>query len=693
MKPLLIEIGTEEIPAGYIVPALDAFCQRLTGRLRALRIDCGQAKVYGTPRRLAVYVEDVAERQQTIVSELMGPPERVAFDDKGQPTVAACKFAEKAGVPVERLELKETEKGRYLCVKRTDRGRSTPVILREVLPEIFSSIPFPKTMRWGELRTVFARPVHCLIVLLGERAVSVSFAGVKSGRHTFGHRFMKPGKIRLKSAEQYLDVLTDAWVVADMNLRRSMMEEGMELAVRTTGGRILEDPDLVEENCHLVEYPEVVLGHFDEKFLEVPREVLVTAMREHQRYFAVVNGQGAIMPYFIAVNNTRARDMGVVAAGHERVLRARLEDARFFFHADLKNSMDQWVQRLKSVVFQAELGSVHDKTVRIQKLAGILCQGLGLDAKTGAWLERAAILCKADLVSHVVNEFSKLQGVMGRIYAQRSGEPVHVATAIEEHYRPVSSKGLLPSETTGAVLAMADKIDTICGCFYLGLVPTGASDPYALRRQAIGIIQIALEKDFNFSISELVGASMKMLGAAQADLDEKTAETCLFLENRMAYLLEDDGIPKDLAAAVISASSDRITDVWRRAAALQKLKSEKDFQSLAVAFKRVVNIIRKASASDTAALSIKPGHFSHPAESALYEACMKAGQSVSRHFEANDIDAAFGEIVSIKPGVDDFFDSVLVMDDDLDVRKNRLALLQQISDMFARLADFSKIST
>jgi len=693
MKPLLIEIGTEEIPAGYIVPALNAFCRRLVDRLTALRIDCGQARVYGTPRRLAVYICDVADRQQTVVSELTGPPERVAFDENGRPTVAARKFAEKNGVSVDKLEIRETGKGRYLCARKTERGRPTPAVLKEILPEIITAIPFPKTMRWADLRVAFARPVHSLVVLYGQRAVSVSFAGVKSGRHTFGHRFLKPGKIRLQSPEQYVDALAGAWVMADMDQRRAEMQKRMARAVESAGGRIVEDMELVEENTHLVEFPEVVLGHFDEKFLELPKQVLVTAMREHQRYFAVVNENDEILPHFIAVNNNVARDMQVVAAGHERVLRARLEDARFFFHADLKTSPENMVERLKSVIFQAELGSVYDKTMRIRRLANLLGSRLGLDATGLAHADRAAFLCKADLVSHVVNEFPKLQGVMGRIYARRAGEAEPVAEAIEQHYRPTYSGGELPSAVTGAVLSIADKIDTICGCFYLGLVPTGASDPYALRRQAIGIIQTAMDQDLDFRLSESVGCALEMLGAAGEHLETKTAEVCGFMENRMAFLLEDAHIARDLAAAVISVSADRIPDVRQRAAALQRLKSEPDFQSLAVAFKRVVNIIRKADSADTTVSEIRVQMFADPAETALHEALLEAEKTVSRLLAQKDMDAAFARIAGLKPRVDAFFDTVLVMDENPEVRKNRLALLQRISDLFARLADFSKIST
>ncbi|MCF8024205.1 MAG: glycine--tRNA ligase subunit beta [Desulfobacteraceae bacterium] len=693
MNPLLIEIGTEELPSGYIAPALEAFKSRLIARLRELRIECGQAFVYGTPRRLAVLVQDVADRQRSATTQITGPPERVAFDEQGNTTVAARKFAEKSGVSVNKLQVKDTEKGRYVCVQKTEQGRSAAAVLRRVLPELISSIPFPKTMRWGELRVAFARPVHSITALLGERSVSFTFGDIRSGRRTFGHRFMKPGRIRLDSADQYLDVLADAYVLADMDQRRSVMYESLQQTVKKIKGHILEDPELVETNNNLVEYPAVVLGDFDEKFLELPREVLVTAMREHQRYFAVVDDKNGIMPYFVSVNNTRARNMEVVAKGHERVLKARLEDARFFYHQDLKVRLDERVESLKSVVFQAELGSVYDKTARIRQLGQRLSGMLGIESRQRTHIDRAALLCKTDLVSHVVNEFPKLQGVMGRVYAKVKGEPGEVAEAIEAHYRPAYSGGPLPETTIGAVLSIADKIDTICGCYCAGLVPTGASDPYALRRQGIGIILTALGKGLEFSLSEIISACLEMFSLKGEELDKKAQDVLRFLENRMEYLLEDSGIPKDLALAAISASSDRIPDVWRRARALHSLKSAPDFESLAVAFKRVVNIIRKADPEDVKDTTVNAYRFSEPAEKALYNSFLQARERVAADLAEGGIDDAFSEIAALKPEVDAFFDTVLVMSEDPVIRKNRLALLKQISDLFARLADFSRIST
>ncbi|MGM0453178.1 MAG: glycine--tRNA ligase subunit beta, partial [Thermodesulfobacteriota bacterium] len=553
MDRLLIEIGTEEIPAGYIEPALTALRSRLMEKLDGARIGHGAAAVYGTPRRLALMVEDVADRQTAVTTEMMGPPERVAFDENAKPTKAAEKFAEKAGVSVNRLQIKDTEKGRYLFVEKTDRGQATSTVLKQVLPEVILGLPFAKTMRWGDLRIAFARPVHSVVALYGKKVIGFPVGDVKSGRQTFGHRFLQPGRIKLDHPDQYLDALRRAWVIADIDERQSMMQSGMQRAVEAVSGHILPDDELVKIVTHLVEYPEVVRGGFDEKFLQLPREILVTAMREHQRYFAVVDDANEMMPYFVAVSNNCARDMAVVAAGNERVLKARLEDARFFYNNDVKVSLDACVEKLKSVVFQAELGSVYDKVERVRKLAAIIADRLSLGETERRHIDRAAWLCKADLVSQVVDEFPKLQGVMGRIYARVAGEAGPVARAIEEHYRPTYSGGPLPGTTTGAVLSIAEKLDTLCGCFYIGLIPTGASDPYALRRQGIGLIQIARQNGFAVSLSECIFSGMANFGDPDTEKARQSIDAAYeFLQNRMAHLLEEEGISKDLVAAVLA---------------------------------------------------------------------------------------------------------------------------------------------
>jgi glycyl-tRNA synthetase beta chain len=440
---------------------------------------------------------------------------------------------------------------------------------------------------------------------------------------------------------------------------------------------------------NLVEYPVPVVGSFEQKFLEVPGEILITAMREHQKYFAVVDADHKLMPYFVAVNNTQAIDMKLVASGHERVLRARLTDAEFFYHADSRIPMDEMSGKLRSVMFQAELGSVYDKTLRVEKLAAKLSDMLNLDGAVASRISRSALLCKSDLVSHVVGEFPKLQGIMGRIYARNANEAVEVSAAIEEHYRPTYSGGALPDTIEGAVVSIADKLDAICGFFSIGLVPTGASDPHALRRQGVGIIQICLDKNFIFPLSELIACSASML----SDRTTLCDEVLEFLKGRMAHLLEEDGISKDMVSAILSVPVKNVVDVWKRAHAMQQLKSMPDFEVLAVAFKRVVNIIKKSSPEDIGDRGVDETLFEHPTESALYETFKMIQGTVTDLLNKGDINRSFAEIAKLRPTVDRFFDDVMVMAENLNLRKNRLALLGEISKLFEMLADFSKITT
>ena len=696
MAQLLVEIGTEELPAGYIGPALKAFAESLVQHLEQHRISYGAARVFGTPRRLAVMIDDVADRQTPQTQEIMGPPAKVAFDESGTPTVAAKKFAEKNGIPVNRLSIAETEKGRYVVARKTDPGRATRMILKNSLAGLILAIPFPKTMRWSNLNIAFARPIHSVLALLGGQVISFMVGDIKSNRYTFGHRFLHPKKIKLSDSAAYLPALQDAWVMADISRRRAQMGQQMAAAVKPAGGYVLPDEELVDIVTNLIEYPATILGAFDERFLEIPREVLITAMREHQRYFAVVDGKNQVMPYFLAVNNTLAKDMDLVKRGHERVLKARLEDARFFFKTDLNISPDDMTDKLKHVLFQADLGSVFDKVSRVRSVAEKLAGHLALAPETAKQLDRAAWLSKADLVSHMVNEFPKLQGVMGRIYALGAGEEMLCAQAIEEHYRPVYSGGQLPETLPGSVLSISEKIDTICGCFLIGLIPTGTSDPYALRRQGIGLLQIILENGFTLAIDDLVRMSLSTFtDIAPRISPEKAAEqVASFLMNRLAHILESEGVAKDAVAAVLAVSqSEGLPVIAEKARSLQRLKTEPEFETLATGFKRVVNIIRKADSADTAKEAIEPGLFEYPAENALFEKFTAIQDQVRQLLAERQIDEAFTAVSTLRAPVDKFFDDVLVMTDDAALRQNRLALLSQISRLFALLADFSRIST
>ena len=449
---------------------------------------------------------------------MIGPPANVGFDAEGKPTVAARKFAEKVGVPVGRLRVKETEKGSYLVVEKTERGGATSTLLKQILPDVILATPFPKKMRWADLEIEFARPIHSIVALYGKQVIRFQLGNVRSGRATRGHFFMSAAKMKLAHADTYLDELRKARVLADLAERKAALRREITSVAQSLGGQILPDEDLVDINTNLVEYPIAAAGKFDQEFLEVPEAVLITAMREHQKYFSVVDRQGKLMPCFVSVNNTAARDMGLVAKGHERVIRARLADAKFFYRGDLEVSNDERVEKLKGVLFQAQLGTMLEKAQRVSKIAVHLAAAVSSNADGPSLpdlqkhVARAAQLCKSDLVSHVVGEFPRLQGIMGRVYAALAGEAPEVAIAVEEHYRPVYSGAPLPQSLTGAILGIADKIDTICGCFSVGLVPTGASDPYALRRQGIGIVQIMLDRKFEFSLQELIQISLRLFG-------------------------------------------------------------------------------------------------------------------------------------------------------------------------------------
>lgn len=692
MDTLLLEIGTEEIPAGYIEAALSAMSSLMLQRMKDERIEHGGAKTFGTPRRLAVMIEGVSAKQAPLTTEVTGPPENAGFDDSGRPTVAGIKFAEKMGVPVKSIKIKRTDKGSYLCAVKTDPGLSSKEVLKRLLPQIITAIPFPKVMKWADLDVRFARPIQSVLALLGRQIIPFEIGNIKSGRYAFGHRFMHSGKIGISHPAEYLEKLISAHVIADISERKNDIRKQIENIAAGMKGRVLEDDDLVNVVTNLVEYPVPVAGKFDELYLEVPDEILINSMREHQKYFAVTGDNGRLLPCFIAVNNTMAKNMALVARGHERVLRARLEDARFFYRNDINVPMDKWVEKLKGVLFQARLGSMYGKTERIEKLTEYLSDANCPEIKKHA--VRAARLCKADLVSQVVGEFPKLQGVMGRIYAANAGEEKDVAVAVEEHYRPVYSGGALPATTVGAVVGIADKIDSICGCFSAGLIPTGASDPYALRRQGIGIIQIMLDKKFSFSLKALIEKSLILFDKEKTGEIKETVEKVFgFLENRVSHLLVEQGYSKDVVSAIVSVSADNIPDVWNKAAALQKLRSAPDFEPLAVAFKRVVNIIKKSAAeiADLRAFTVNERLFEKECESALFSAYRDVEIRVSGNLVKKDFEQALLDIASLKIPVDAFFEGVLVMTDDRDIRNNRLALLGSISGLFTLFADFSKI--
>ena len=699
MDKLLLEIGTEEIPAGYIEPALNAMADDLTQRLATARIDCGEVEVSGTPRRLAIIIDNVAAKQQPLSEEVIGPPEKIAFDDSGKPTMAARKFAEKVGVAVNRLKVKQTDKGRYLFARKTERGLATRTLLKTILPEVIESIPFPKRMKWGELHVTFARPIHSVVALYGSQIVSFKVGEVKSGRYVRGHYFMHPDKIKINHPDMYVTALKEARVIVDIQARKKEVKKKIDEAASGIGGKVLPDNELLDIVTNLVEYPAPVIGRFDDEFLALPPEILITAMREHQKYFALIDDNDDLLPAFVAVNNTVVKDMDLVADGNGRVIRARLADAQFFYNNDTAVSMETWVEKLKGVTFQAKLGTMHAKALRVQNLAEMLSEKVIEDRPVDyappalkAYVSQAALLSKADLVSEVVGEFPKLQGVMGRIYAREAGEPPEVSQAIEEHYRPTYSGGVLPKTLTGAVVSIADKLDSICGFFSVGLIPTGASDPYALRRQGIGVIQIMNANGFTFSLSDAVERSLLLYEIE--DINRRLSfrgQVLDFLRNRINRMLVGEGYAKDMVQAVTHMSVDHVPNVWHRVRALKTLKSKADFDALAGTFKRVGNIIRKAGIEDAG--PVAEDLFEEKSESSLHSACQQVTRQVSENLHNKDFDGALLKVAALKKPVDIFFDDVMVMAEDRALRNNRLALLRQVAELFDQFADFSRIAT
>ncbi|NOX33946.1 MAG: glycine--tRNA ligase subunit beta [Deltaproteobacteria bacterium] len=691
MNTLLIEIGTEEIPAGYIIPALNAFKLRIIASLDKSRIKHGDSEVFGTPRRLALMINDVADMQDAKTSTITGPPERVGFDENGRPTLAAEKFAAKAGVALDRIKVTDIKKGRYLTAVIEEKCESSVSILEGILEKTILSIPFPKSMRWGDLSISFARPIISLVGLLGEKILDFKVGNIKSSSQIFGHKFMCPGKYKVESADSYIEVAQSAGVIPDIEKRKAILTKAIESLAKEHHSKILEDDELVNIVTNLVESPFPVVGKFDDEFLEVPDEVLITAMREHQKYFALVDEKGGLKPLFIAVNNTEAKDMQLVARGHEKVLRARLSDAKFFYEVDLKSSLDKFTGKLKNVTFQEKLGTVYDKTLRIGKLARYLAEESAYEDKENLKLnlDRASQICKADLVSQVVIEFTKLQGVIGRVYALKAGEKEDIAFAVEQHYRPVYSGGKLPENPTACLLAVADKLDTICGCFSVGLIPTGGTDPYALRRQGIGIIQIMLEENLVFPLTSMIDKGLEPYIDAGDKKEEIFLKIKEFFKNRMVNILTDRGFSKEAVISALRVSFDNLPDAALRIKALDSLRKEPDFDPLSITFKRVENILKKAKTKELP--SVDESLFEDPSEKELFTAVNEVKQLVKGLIRKGDYDKALSGIAGLRPKVDTFFEDVMVMADDENIRLNRIGLLSAVSGLFKNIADFSMI--
>jgi len=717
---LLFEIGTEELPAGYIPQALMRYEDILTRALNGGRLAFDEIKTYGTPRRLVFVVRGLPISQADHTFTIKGPRVEAAYDDKGAPTAALLGFARSQGADISQIGREQTKKGEVVAVEKTVTGAQTAALLPPILEKTLAIEVFPKRMKWGAGSVSFARPVRRLLAIFNNNGLDVAFGEVRSNSVTNGHRFIEAtAPVKVTDISSYFRAMEERSVVVDQEKRRAIIRSGIEEKAREAGGRVLFDKALTEEVAWLVEYPVVIRGAFDKDFLRLPKEIIINAMRSHQRYFSVLDERGALLPFFITVANTPAASMDKIIKGNERVLRARLNDAKFYFEKDRATPLVNLVEGLKDVIFAARLGSSLDKVLRFTSLALYLGERAGLipaateenlegflkeeknpasherkDMGEGMYMRlvigRAAMLCKADLLSGVVGEFADLQGIMGGIYARLGGEAEEVALAMEEHYRPTASGGKLPSSKAGIIISMADKLDTIAGFFSVGKVPTGTVDPYALRRGAIGIINMLLASKLDLPLDEAVERALEILGPGICEDRPKVKKSILeFFSERLRQQLLAGGLAFDSIDAVLAARWYNISDAAARVRALDRFKEDSACEALVLSFKRVFNILKgfdgHGGAPDKAL-------FSEGAEAKLMEAAQKLAPNIEKLRKEGDYTGLFKALSSIKAKIDGFFDDVMVMVDDEKVKKNRLLLLAFIRGLYVNIADISRLA-
>lgn len=699
----LLEIGCEEIPARMIRKAaeeLKVTLEKNLGTLGLLGND--PVETFGAPRRLVAQARGVLLRQADVEKEVTGPPKSVAYDNVGKPTRAAESFAAKQGVPVGKLYLVTTPRGEYVAAKRVIRGRPAREILSEILPEAILEISWPRSMYWTGLDGPrFIRPIRWIVALLGRHPIRFSLAGVTAGNASAGHRFLGKARIPLASPRDYERRLRANLVIAQPAERRRKIQRELAAAVKGKGLKVYEDPELLELVTYLNEYPAVIHGDFDPEFLDLPREILVTVMRDHQKYFAVERRDGELAAHFLAVIDLDRDRSGQVRAGHERVLRARFSDARFFWETDQKCRLADNLKKLGQVTYESRLGSYADKVERMRWLARWLTSqwfDAGIHQADVPAADRAAELAKCDLVTEMVREFTELQGIVGGLYARAQGEPDEIAWAVYDHYRPVGLEDPIPRNLTGCAVALADKLDSLAGCFAVGLVPSGSSDPFALRRAALGVVKILLERKLPLSLSATVSAAGKALAThpprlqAPAPVQQQVLD---FLTERARFVFQQrHGYSYDEVNAVLAAGADDLVDAARRLEALKAIRPTKNFTALAVAFKRIRKILEKAGPAETWKHSaVTPELFSEEAERQLHQAAQRVAQEAGREKKAGKYKEALQVIASLRPVVDRFFDDVLVMSEDELVRGNRLTLLAELLREFSTIADFSEVVT
>jgi glycyl-tRNA synthetase beta chain len=710
MKPrgdLLFEIGCEEIPAGMILKASQELKAILAKHLSANGLvdePTAQATIetFGAPRRLVAIAKNIKLKQEDVTREISGPPKAVAFDAAGQPTRAAVSFAEKQGLPVSKLTIVDTPKGEYVVARQLVRGRAAAEILREILPEAIREISWPRSMIWtGAQSPRFIRPIRWIVATLDGKVIPFSYADVRAGSHTDGHRFLGKRNIAVSGPRDYEAKLKRSFVICRPEVRRKKIDAELLALTKRKGLRTHEDPVLLELVTYLNECPSVILGNFDPSFLALPDEILVTVMRGHQKYFAVESRNGELAPHFLAVINLPRDPKGLIRAGHERVLRARFADAQFFWETDQRTKLGNYLPKLAAVTYERRLGSYGDKVARMRSLARWLSEQWfsgGITQADVAGSDRAAELAKCDLVTEMVGEFAELQGIVGGLYARAQGEPEEISWAVYDQYKPHGLDDPLPRNLTGCAVALADKLDSLVACFAVGAIPTGSSDPFALRRAALGIVKIILERNLPLSLSAAISAAAKSLKEhgprieATAAVEKQVLE---FLLERARYILrERRGFAYDEINAAFAAGADDLGDAVERVTAVKAIRDTRNFAPLAASFKRIRNILEKsAGKGDKGQGAVKQELLKEAAELQLYTVAHRIGEEATRLKKEKKYRKALERISELRPAVDLFFDKVLVMVEDENVRRNRIALLAMLLKEFSNIADFSELGS
>ncbi|MBF0424210.1 MAG: glycine--tRNA ligase subunit beta [Magnetococcales bacterium] len=708
MSEFLLEIGCEEIPARMLPEGVAALREALTAALHNADLTHGRIDAHGTPRRLMISVEDLASRQPECIEERRGPAVDKAFDPSGQATKAALGFARSCGLAMEQLSRESTAKGTYLVARMARPGRLAREILADIIPGIIQGLPWPKTMRWGSGDFRFVRPIHTLVALLDGEVLDIAVGGVQAGDQTTGHRFLAPGYHRVTGVYQYVDLLAVTKVILDQQARAEIIRAGAERLAAQVNGVPLIDPELLAENACLTEWPVPLRGAFDAQYLEIPPEVLTTSMQRHQKYFPVVDGDGKLLPYFVLVANMEVPDPSVLIRGNQRVLRARLEDAAFYWKLDRETPLANRREGLRQVVFQARLGTLWQKSRRLEELAARIATAVAPDAVSD--VQTAAELAKCDLISGMVGQFPELQGVMGGYYARAEGLGSGIAIAIADHYKPQGAADSLPDNTPGKILAIADKLDTLVGCFGIGLVPSGTKDPFALRRAALGIIRILLESDAGgkgsgqgspwarLPLRPWIAAACAGYETHGEKLDQDPAaiarELLAFFLGRLRAHLKAEGIEHDAIDAVAALDLDDLFDIVRRVRALETFKGFPAYTALVAANKRIANILRQTDPETIeAALASASGGdiLGHPAEQGLRQAIETLETAASGLVDNGDYTAALDALAGLHGVIDRFFADILVMDPDMETRRRRIGLLARVRNMFTRVADVSRL--